>query len=72
VVILASAKPSGRTMSRTSETLACLPPSICTCHAVPPSKSMPKFRPRAATSAMLSTISVVERISHRLLCLMNW
>ena len=61
---LASLRPSGVITLRTSATEADLP-LTGVCQEVPPSKSMPRLRPRVkiATSAM--TMTVPERIAHR-------
>ena len=61
---LASPSPRGVITLRTSATEADLP-FTGVCQDVPPSKSMPRLRPRVkiATSAM--TITVPERIAHR-------
>ena len=72
MLTFALAKPSGPSRLRTSATCAVRPCVICTCHDVPPSKSMPKLRPRANNATKLSSESVPERIAQRRLCLMNW
>jgi hypothetical protein len=72
MLTLASENPSGRSTSRTSATLAGLPPTIRTCHDVPPSNSMPNSSPRVNISTTLNTSKVPDRIAHRRECLMNW
>jgi hypothetical protein len=42
------------------------------CHCVPPSKSMPRFRPRTANATTETRMSVPERSSHRHERSMNW
>jgi hypothetical protein len=69
---LASVKPRGSRRSRTSCVLAFLPPAIVTCHAVPPSNSMLRLRPRNTSAERLIRIRVPERTSQRRECLMNW
>jgi len=72
MLTLAFENPSGRSRSRTSATFALRPDAIRTCHDVPPSKSMPNWSPRVNISTMLNTSKVLERISQRRECLMNW
>jgi hypothetical protein len=41
------------------------PPLIVNCHCVPPSKSIPRFRPRTANAMIEISTSVPERSNHR-------
>ncbi len=61
---LASLRPSGLITSRTSATDADFP-LTGTCQDVPPSKSMPRLRPRVKIAIRAMRMTVPERIAHR-------
>jgi hypothetical protein len=61
---LASLRPSGLITSRTAVTDADFP-LMGTCQDVPPSKSMPRLRPRVKIAIRAMRITVPERIAHR-------
>ena len=74
---LGVAEADGSITSRTSLTDA-EPELTVNCHCVPPSKSMPRLRPRTANATTEIRISVPDRIAHRhersmkLKCVRSW
>ena len=61
---LASPSPNGSSTSRTS-LIDAEPFDTVNCHWVPPSKSMPRFRPRTANASTEIRTSVPESTNHR-------